>query len=519
MEKLLIISPHLSTGGAPQFTLNKIQLLLNDYDIYCIEYDFLSPDYIVQRNRIIEILGDKFHPLYDDKDSLLRIIGDISPDIISLEEFGETFIREDILDKIYSSDRKYKILETTHSSYDNSNIKRYLPDKFIFVSEWSAKMYSHFGIDWDVIEYPIDNKIRNKEWAQEELYFDPEFKHVLNIGLFTPGKNQGYVFDIARKLTGEKIMFHFLGNQAPNFSSYWEPIMKNKPDNCVIWGERDDVDIFIQACDLFLFTSKFELNPLVIKEVLCYEDIPIMMFNLETYCEKYDNIKNIFFIDESIDKSVKVINDLLGIKNDKAPIDIITREDYPKILNKMKFKIGAEIGTFKGEFTETIIKNWNGKIYMIDVWRPLDKEEYNDASNGLYNGDVYKEAMESIRGNEDRCFMLRMKSKYAIDLFPDESLDFIYIDANHSYDSVKEDLEIWFPKLKKGGLFSGHDYINIDWYRDKNFLPNGKDKHIYSNNYYHGVFGVNPAVDEFCEKLGYEFNLTSEWFGTWWFIK
>ena len=44
---------------------------------------------------------------------------------------------------------------------------------------------------------------------------------------------------------------------------------------------------------------------------------------------------------------------------------------------------------------------------------------------------------------------------------------------------------------------------------------NKKDKHIYSNNFYHGVFGVNPAVDEFCTKKGYELKITKEWFGTW----
>lgn len=155
MEKLLIITPHLSTGGAPQFTLNKIELLKDSYDIYCVEYNFLSPHYVVQRNKIIELLGTKFYSLGNDKTQLLNIINKVKPNMISIEEFGETFIREDILDEIYSNNRNYKILESTHSSQDNSEIKKWLPDRFIFVSEWSQKMYSHFGIESDVIEYPI----------------------------------------------------------------------------------------------------------------------------------------------------------------------------------------------------------------------------------------------------------------------------------------------------------------------------------------------------------------------------
>lgn len=110
MESLLVISPHLSTGGAPQFTLNKIELLKETYEIYCVEYNFVSPHYVIQRDKIIELLSDKFKSLGDNKDDLLNIINEVKPDIVSLEEFGETFIREDILDKIYSNNRKYKIL-------------------------------------------------------------------------------------------------------------------------------------------------------------------------------------------------------------------------------------------------------------------------------------------------------------------------------------------------------------------------------------------------------------------------
>lgn len=184
---------------------------------------------------------------------------------------------------------------------------------------------------------------------------------------------------------------------------------------------------------------------------------------------------------------------------------------------------GVEIGVFKGELSNYILNKWDGVLYMVDVWRELG-EEYSDSSNIKFHSDAYAETMNNIKGFENRAIMIRSTSKDAIKLFQDQSLDFVYIDANHAYDFVKEDLELWFPKLKKGGMFSGHDYLGFDWYNDPYFAPNGKDKYIYINqddgtSIYNGLFGVNPAVDEFCEKYGYTLNKTKEWFGTWWFIK
>jgi glycosyltransferase involved in cell wall biosynthesis len=141
---------------------------------------------------------------------------------------------------------------------------------------------------------------------------DPEWRHVINIGLFTSGKNQGYAFEIARLLQDYKIMFHFIGNQASNFINYWKPIMETKPDNCVVWGERNDVDSFIQACDVHLFSSILELNPLSIKESLEYGK-PTMIFNLQTYRGKYGNDKNIRYLTGNIETDSQNLLSILGI--------------------------------------------------------------------------------------------------------------------------------------------------------------------------------------------------------------
>jgi hypothetical protein len=181
---------------------------------------------------------------------------------------------------------------------------------------------------------------------------------------------------------------------------------------------------------------------------------------------------------------------------------------------------GVEVGTFKGEFSKEILENWEGTLYMVDVWRPLSDKEYLDSSNhNNFENGVYSEAMKNISGHEDRAVMVRAASEIAANMFEDNSLDFVYIDANHAYDYVVQDINLWYPKVKEGGYLCGHDYINMDWYNDPNFSPNGKDKHIYSSNFYHGVFGVNPAVDEFCAQNEYHSQVTNEWFGSWWLKK
>jgi hypothetical protein len=154
---------------------------------------------------------------------------------------------------------------------------------------------------------------------------------------------------------------------------------------------------------------------------------------------------------------------------------------------------------------------------MVDAWYEL--EDYNDMSNIGLNQDAYLEAMRSINEFRDRAYMLRCLSKQAVDLFPDESLDFVYIDANHEYSYVVEDIKLWYPKVKKGGIVAGHDYLDIDWYDDE-YSEKDKNKYMWGDGqHFIGVFGVNPAVDEFCRENNIEFSLTEEFSRTWYFEK
>ena len=291
MKKLLFIVPHLSTGGMPQFVLKQIEILKEEYDISLIEWENITGGvYVVQRNAVESILGRKFYSLSANKTELLSILSDVEPDIIHFHEIPETFVNTGILNNIYSEDRNYHIVVTTHSSMTDPATIKYTADRYVLVSEWSKDVFDKFfngEIECEVWEYPIEKYEYDKDSAKDELNWDKEYKHVLNVGLFTRGKNQGELFELAKEFENEKIIFHFVGNQAVNFKDYWGPIMESIPTNCVVHGERNDVDKFYKAADLFYFTSNFELSPLAVKEALSY-NLPTFIKKLHTYKNMYD---------------------------------------------------------------------------------------------------------------------------------------------------------------------------------------------------------------------------------------
>jgi hypothetical protein len=194
------------------------------------------------------------------------------------------------------------------------------------------------------------------------------------------------------------------------------------------------------------------------------------------------------------------------------------REDIiSDILVRNNYKKGVEVGTLRGEFSKALLSRWkDGTLFMVDVWRKID--DYIDTNNNDEDSGVIVDCIKNISKFADRAHMMRMPSEVACKLFSDDSLDFVYLDANHSYDGFMTDFNNWFPKVKKGGLIAGHDYMMIHWY-DGKFLDNNKDKAIYSGDNFLGNFGVNTAIDEIIKKYDVKINFTPELFSSWYFIK
>ena len=318
MKKLLYVAPHLSTGGLPQYLCKKIELLKDEFDIYLIEWvDCTGGVLVVTKNKITQLVApEKFYTLYEDKHQIIEIIDDIQPDIIHLEEIPEFFMDENIAKQIYTQDRNYKIVETSHDSSFNTDNKKFYPDKFMFVSDWQINQYKDLNIPKVLVEYPIEYVERpDREEALKSLGLDPNKKHVLHVGLYTSRKNQEEFFEYAKSLP--EYEFHSLGNRADNFKWYWEPLAQNTPLNLTWWNERTDVDKFYQAMDLFLFTSRGHENdketmPLVIREAISYQ-IPILIYNLPVYLNYFDKFDKVNYLEfDNFTNNLQKIKDTLN---------------------------------------------------------------------------------------------------------------------------------------------------------------------------------------------------------------
>ena len=279
--RILFVAPHLSTGGMPAFLLKRIETLVNHADLYVVEYQNYSDQYTVQKDAIKAIVSN-FWTLGENKHELMDIIRNNSIDVVHIDEMVEGFddwnkVPDDLLKELYSDDRTWRIVETCHNIIFNPDkSKRFHPDAYAFCTPHHVETFKRMPSKQNVITFPINVKLKRNIINDRKV--------VLNVGLWTPGKNQGEGIEIARKYP--EFDFWFVGNQAPNFKEYWEPLMENLPSNVTIWGEQSDVSDFMSRADVFMFNSVWECNPLVLREAISY-GLPIIARNLPQYGDMF----------------------------------------------------------------------------------------------------------------------------------------------------------------------------------------------------------------------------------------
>lgn len=165
----------------------------------------------------------------------------------------------------------------------------------------------------------------------------------------------------------------------------------------------------------------------------------------------------------------------------------------PRLIRSHGFKIGVELGVAFGGHSEAILKNTDvKKLYGVDPYRNLT--DYQDPLN-LPQKDfdsMYRFVQKRMRPFGTRYKHIRRLSYEALPFVPC-NLDFIYIDANHSYEGVTEDIRTWFSKIRDGGIISGHDYGH----------PNFQ--------------GVKKAIDEYFNRFNLKINFDKS--GVWWVKK
>jgi len=155
----------------------------------------------------------------------------------------------------------------------------------------------------------------------------------------------------------------------------------------------------------------------------------------------------------------------------------------------------AEIGVGVGENAYSLLASGRPKkLFLIDCWEYQDPKVYADDFNVAQVGqdERYYSVIQKFK-DDNRVEVLKMYSKEAAKKFADNYFDWIYLDSNHGYEAAKEDLALWYPKVKNGGFIVGHDYI---------VFPD---------------FGVLRAVNEFITEhgLALEFLTTKDKFESW----
>lgn len=122
------------------------------------------------------------------------------------------------------------------------------------------------------------------------------------------------------------------------------------------------------------------------------------------------------------------------------------------MVRKNEFTIGVEVGAAIGITTDFLLKNCPTlkSLTVVDLWEPVK-------GSGTFDREDMEELFRNKFEHDSRITILKGLSWEMADNIANGSLDFAFIDADHSYDSVMKDIEVWYPKVREGGLFCGHD--------------------------------------------------------------
>ena len=188
---------------------------------------------------------------------------------------------------------------------------------------------------------------------------------------------------------------------------------------------------------------------------------------------------------------------LIGENPDGNPLKIkgMDREGMYQLFAKLGYKTGCEVGLEKGKNVQTMFEVIpNLKLYGVDPYRQYPQYSSKASIHFRHWDDdflqgVKKQAQNRMEGKN--AIIIEKFSEDAVKDIPDNSLDFVYIDGDHSYDCVMQDIILWGRKVRKGGIVSGHDYF----YNNDRSGRNAK---------------VTQAVNDYAKVHGIKFYITNE---------
>ena len=160
------------------------------------------------------------------------------------------------------------------------------------------------------------------------------------------------------------------------------------------------------------------------------------------------------------------------------------RIELAQYFANLGFTKGVEVGLCTGRYSRILLDNIPD-LELIGIDPYSDYEDASVSRNDITNHDNLMDARKALAPYPKALIVIGRAHDVA-QWLPDESLDFVFIDGLHSYEGVKQDLEDWVPKVRKGGIVSGHDYYESQ----------------------SGKLGVVKAVDEYVAEHGYNLQST-----------
>lgn len=161
----------------------------------------------------------------------------------------------------------------------------------------------------------------------------------------------------------------------------------------------------------------------------------------------------------TIQEKLGIISKKFGVSLDgENPIKLPASRwhELGPLLDDLGCQVGLELGVYRGKFTSSLARQTKMKLYGVDAWTVYG--DYVDYSKTDLENEAY---LDTVRRTKDLQNVTLIKG-WSTDIaktFEDNSLDYIFIDANHAYEFVVEDLKAWEPKIKEGGIIMGHDYF------------------------------------------------------------
>lgn len=173
----------------------------------------------------------------------------------------------------------------------------------------------------------------------------------------------------------------------------------------------------------------------------------------------------------------------------------LVRNDMYRMFADLGFNTGVEVGVEKGKNAQTMFEIIpNLKLYGVDPYQqhPQASYVYHAEKRGWNDKYLQNCKKQCLKRMHARNFtLLQGFSEYMADKLKDNTLDFVYIDADHSYDMIMLDVIKWGRKLKKGGIMSGHDYY-------------------YDSNKQGRRAKVTQAINDYTKIHGIKFYITDE---------